>query len=377
MKKIDFVKQASEKHTINYNYSSVDEKLLKNKNNSIYIICPEHGLFKQQIAHHLKGGNCPSCSYRLRGSKRTLNYSEKFIAKAKTVHGDIYTYKINSLVKSTSRIGIVCPSHGTFYQVANSHLQGSGCPVCAGNTLTQEAFIDKLKILYGDTYDFSETVYVNNKTKVSIICKKHGSVKVAPSNLLAGHSCGLCGIEKRASTQSYKTEDFIKKARSVHRDLYDYSKVDYKNSKTKVEIVCRTHGSFFQVPSYHFSGNGCPTCSSSKGELTIEHILNEKNIRFEKQYKMNGCKNKRSLPFDFAIFKGESLVGCIEYNGGQHYFPVQRWGGEETFRKIQYRDSIKQNFCKDKGIHLLTIPYNEDNIEQKLVDFLIKRGILV
>ena len=81
------------------------------------------------------------------------------------------------------------------------------------------------------------------------------------SNLLAGRGCRLCGHERSALSQSLTTPDFLEKCKTVHGDTYLYDNVSYKNSETKVEIICREHGSFYQKPYNHLHGKGCPRCS--------------------------------------------------------------------------------------------------------------------
>ena len=104
--------------------------------------------------------------------------------------------------------------------------------------------------------------------------------------------------------------------------------------------------------------NGCPRCKSSHGEKEIEKFLIKNNLLYKSQFRIKECKNKKPLPFDFAIFKNEKLIGLIEYNGSQHY---DIKFSKEQFLQTQLTDKIKQNFCKENNISLLTIPYTEYN----------------
>ena len=97
--------------------------------------------------------------------------------------------------------------------------------------MTQDEFIDKSNKVHGDRYDYKDVNYVNNRTNVTIICKKHGPFRVIPSNFLAGGNCPECGKESRRQKQISNTDEFIKRAIERHGDKYDYTKVDYKTAK--------------------------------------------------------------------------------------------------------------------------------------------------
>lgn len=131
-------------------------------------------------------------------------------------------------------------------------------------TKTQEQCIENFIKVHGNKYDYSKVKYVNSKTKVCIICTEHGEFWQTPSNHLNGNGCKQCGIIK---VNKYNTKDndyFIKKAKIIHGDEYDYSKVEYKKSREKVCIICPIHGEFWQTPNDHLCGCGCVECSYEK-----------------------------------------------------------------------------------------------------------------
>ena len=127
--------------------------------------------------------------------------------------------------------------------------------------LTTEEFVIKAKAVHGDKYDYSKVEYVDSKTKVCIICNEHGEFWQQPSNHLHGINCPQCGLEIRRRKRTHSVEEFLKESKSIHGDKYDYSRVDYINKKTKVCIVCPTHGDFWLSPKKHLSGQGCVKCS--------------------------------------------------------------------------------------------------------------------
>ena len=150
--------------------------------------------------------------------------------------------------------------------------------------LTTEEFIERAKKVHGDKYDYSKSEYVNNHTKVCITCPEHGEFWQTPENHLDGQGCPKCGIKKRTLT----TEEFINKARKIHGNKYNYSKVKYKNAKEKVCIICPEHGEFWQVPSYHLSGNGCPECGKincrKKTQLSQDEVIKHFEMIHNKRY---------------------------------------------------------------------------------------------
>ena len=114
--------------------------------------------------------------------------------------------------------------------------------------LTTEEFIQKCRIIHGDTYGYQFVKYVTKLIKVTIICKKHGKFEQRPNTHLKGSGCKRCGIESRVKHLSSSTEEFILKAKEFHKDLYDYSFVNYTKNNNKITIVCKKHGKFEQSP---------------------------------------------------------------------------------------------------------------------------------
>lgn len=156
--------------------------------------------------------------------------------------------------------------------------------------LKTELFIEKAKKIHGDKYDYSKVEYVNNRTKVCVICPKHGEFFITPHNHLKGRGCQICGAEDKRKKLSDTTESFIEKAKKVHGDKYDYSKVEYTNNSTKVCIICPQHGEFWQMPSGHLNKNrprGCPQCGIINTNIkntytTREFIEKARNVHGDK-----------------------------------------------------------------------------------------------
>lgn len=154
--------------------------------------------------------------------------------------------------------------------------------------MTTEEFIQKAKAVHGDKYDYSKVEYVDNKSKIIIICSEHGEFSQRPNDHLMGAGCPLCGRARSANSHTKSRESFIEQAKKVHGDKYDYSKVDYVNIGSKVCIICREHGEFWQVPYSHLKGHKCPKCANdTKNKKRIysqDEIIEKLHAIFGERY---------------------------------------------------------------------------------------------
>ena len=211
--------------------------------------------------------------------------TEDFIRRAKEVHGDKYDYSKVDYIDNRTKVCIICPEHGEFWQQPRNHLLGQACPKCAYKTrwesrgrITTENFIKKARKVHGDKYDYSLVEYKGANVKVEIICKKCGKhFKQTPHNHLHSQGCLACSGRKQLTT-----EEFIRRAKEVHGDKYDYSKVEYVNKNTKVKIICPIHGEFEQIPDNHLHGHGCHKCVNCKQLTTEEFIHRAKEVHGDK-----------------------------------------------------------------------------------------------
>lgn len=226
---------------------------------------------------------------------------------------------------------------------------------------TQE-FITKAVKIHENKYDYSKVDYVNCHTLVTIICTNHGEFQQTPMKHLSGQGCPKCYGKNKT------TEDIIKLSKQVHGDRYDYSKVNYVSTHDPITIICPRHGEFQQLPYVHFGNKcGCPKCSMSHGEEVILNCLNKLHIKYVWQKPLsNPYKKGRKFILDFYIPKYRAI---IEYNGEQHYRPIDVFGGEVQFKKQIERDKDLRKVCSEYNIKLLEIKYDE-NIEEKLNIFL-------
>lgn len=357
-----FIEKAKEIHGNKYDYSLVE--YIKS-NIKIKINCPIHGVFEQTPVSHIRNNKprgCPSCS----GKNKT---TKQFITEANKTHNK-YDYSKVKYINATTLITITCPIHGDFKQKPSSHLSGWGCKICGGNNKsTTEEFIKKANIIHDNRYDYSKVNYIDSHTKIVITCPIHGDFEQKPNNHLNGANCFKCIKIIHAEQRTFSTNEFIKKANQIHNNKYDYSKSIYTKSKNRIKIICPKHGIFIQNAGSHLSGHGCPNCNESKGELKIKQILDKKNIVYVFQKTFNECRNKNNRKLKFDFFLPEQNI-LIEYDGKQHYEPIEYFGGLNSYEKLNKYDKIKNNFTKSNNIQLIRIPYNNyDNIN-KILNFL-------
>jgi Zn finger protein HypA/HybF involved in hydrogenase expression len=369
--KEEFLKKVFEKHPENKELYSYEKVTYISQDISVEIVCKRCGKnFLQTPRLHLRGCGCAFCN-------RGVSDIEEFIQKAKSIHGDKYDYSKIVYNGTESFITLTChkkdeegKEHGEFQTTPHMHITGKNqCPKC--NTFDTKEFIRRARKAHGDKYDYSETKYTNIRSSVEIRCRKHGIFKQKAMYHLDGNGCQECSKEKLKEIGSEKRiskEEFIKRSFETHNEKYDYNKVEYIDFHKKVEIYCNKCKKYFwQTPSSHTHGSGCPTCKASKGEKAIEEFLKENSIEFMQQKKFDDCKGKKNkLPFDFYLPKQNVL---IEYQGKQHYVPIERFGGIEALEKQKVTDNIKKEYCLKNNIFLFEITYLEKT-DQRLSELL-------
>lgn len=289
-----FIEDAKEKYGDRYDLSKVE---YVKANRKITVIChekdeygKEHGEFQVTPNNFLRGRGCPKCRYQEISKKLSMG-KEKFIKRAKEVHGDRYDYSKVEYKNNSTHITIICPIHGEFRQLPKDHLRGNNCPKCSpkNTKYTNEEFKERLKEIYGDTLDYSkDVVYNGKKSNITLYCKEHGEFTKKANLVLKGYGCPKCTFKKRQDAHRLSIEKFIRKAREVHGDRYDYSKTEYKSMRDPVTITCRIHGDFQQSPMSHLIGNGCNKCGIEsrieKSRLPKEEFIKRSNKVHNNKY---------------------------------------------------------------------------------------------
>ena len=310
--------------------------------------------------------------------------TKEFIKRAKKIHGNKYDYSKVKYITSKDNVIIKCKIHKEFEQIPNSHLRGRDCEKCSyifrGNKSrsTTEEFIKKAIKVHGDKYDYSKTDFKISKIKVTIICKKcNKSFKqFAHNHLSGGYGCIECGNQRTNDKLRLTTKEFIKRAKKIHKNKYDYSKVNYKKANEKIVIICKKCNKTFSQKAYsHLEGRGCPMCKKKNegevGKLLKKCLTNFIIIPQKFIYKYIGMDNKNHKRYcDFWLEKDDIKI-IVEYDGSQHYMPVKFYGislkkANKNFKRQQYIDKNDKNFCLFNNILLWRVKYNENKKESIL-----------
>ena len=296
--------------------------------------------------------------------------TEEWIEKARQIHGDRYDYSKVEYLGDSKKVCIICSEHGEFWQNAGKHKRGQNCPKCSKvfKHNTESWIVEAIK-KHHNRYDYSKVNYEHTHKKVIIICPEHGEFEQTPANHLFGQGCPKCKNLQLRSDRQWSKNHFIEEAMLVHDDKYDYSKVAYINQNTKVCITCKEHGDFFQIPSAHLRGEGCPKCGCSHGEQKVSNYLDINTYDYVKEYRIPAPIELNETGVCRIDFYIKSLNACIEYNGIQHYKAHPYFGGEEGFKHQQERDQYVRDYCKEHKIHLLEISYKDD-VDECITEFI-------
>lgn len=249
--------------------------------------------------------------------------------------------------------------------------------------LTNDIFIERAIKLHGDKYDYSKINYTNFITKINIICKDHGEFEQTPLGHLSGKGCFDCGIIKQIEKQTMTTEEFTKKANCVHKNMYEYNKVDYKHSNIKVIITCKEHGDFNQLPVYHLRGCGCPKCvlcpkclifrTCGRICFCCKHINKKKS--FIKEKELNVVKFlKDNLPENEFIHNRSVGRDCtngqlfpdIRFDCNNYHLIVEVDEYEHRGSDYECDKQRMYDIIAKLGIPCIFIRYNPDNKESNL-----------
>lgn len=233
----------------------------------------------------------------------------------------------------------------------NDILRGTGCPKCAkGYRLSHNEFIQRLFNVNPEITLLSEYKKTHDNVLVQHSCGYQWTAQ--PANLLSGKGCPKCAGVLRKTNYEFETALL-----AINPNIRCLEK--YGNVKTKLLFIDDSCGHTWRTTpnSIIKSKTGCPICRESHGEREIRNWLLFHNISFVSQKKFDGCTNKSALPFDFYI---EKYNTCIEFQGIQHYAPVEFFGGMNSLLSYKHCDNIKRRFCQENNIKLLTIKYNQD-----------------
>ena len=250
LSKEEFIKKAKLVHCNKYDYSKVE---YINTRTKVCIICPEHGEFWQTPHSHINKRGCPIC-WKLRKSKNMTLTNDEFIKKAKQTHGDKYDYSKVEYINTRTKVCIICPEHGEFWQIPNIHIRGSECPKCVNQYhQTTEEFIEKAKKIHGNKYDYSKVNYKSKQKSIIISCPIHGEFSQLPQNHLRGSGCPKCAVKKNLSEQklyNFLLSIFSESEIKIHYkniSMFGFKSIDFYIEKYKIAIEHQGRQHFMPV----------------------------------------------------------------------------------------------------------------------------------
>lgn len=249
--------------------------------------------------------------------------------------------------------------------------------------LDTKKFIENARRIHGNKYSYDKVIYMNSCTPVIITCPIHGDFSQQPSHHIhLRQGCPECSHDSKRLT----TDEFVKKAREIHGDKYNYDKVIYINNYTKVIITCPIHGDFLMTPTNHIKDRcGCPKCNSPKLEEQVRVYLTNKNISFIEQMRWEWLKYKKPQSVDFFL---PELNIAIECQGLQHFQEVDLFDKRQSFEERLLLDENKQRLCLLNGIKIYYLsniyrknfqfPYLVfENIEDLMNEAIKSKGLLI
>lgn len=279
---------------------------------------------------------------------------------------------VGEYVGMNTKIEFRCKEGHAWITTPERILRGCNCFECAKiqssvrQRKSHTEFVEEVKSLHPDIAVLGH--YVNAYTKIKFMCSKGHIWETAPYNVLNGCSCRICKGEKISLAKTRTTEQFVELMKEKGFNITILS--EYTKATNKVLCRCnKCNHEWSATPANLLRGFGCPKCNQSKGENAVEEYLKTHKILYETQKRFEDCIDKRSLPFDFYL---PNYNLCIEYQGSQHYIPTRRFGDEEKLIYRQKHDSIKREYCKNKGIELLEIPYTEFNNIAQIIEDVVK-----
>lgn len=290
----------------------------------------------------------------------TKNIFNKLEERVSKLHKNKYDYSKVEYLNMSTKVEIICPIHGSFFQSMNNHLRNNGCNKCGTIDTTEKQKISKIDFIriantiHNNIYDYTKLEFKTVSDKGLIICPIHGEfTQRLSSHIHDKRGCRKCAIKNRSEKLTKTTEQFIKEASKVHVNYYDYTNTKYKTSHTNITIICPVHGKFNQRASHHLEGMRCPSCAKMGFDPSKPSILYYISIDNGTAYKIgitNYSVQKRFTGQDFTRIK---VLKTWEYPEGKEAFLAERKIIKE-FKEYRYKGpalltkvGITEMFYKD------------------------------
>ncbi len=347
-------------------------------NCSMYIdyICPVHGQQTIQASHLIRDGQgCPECGKISSVSNRRIDIQDREIQENhKKICEKLNLIYVNTIRKPTKNsnqyrifVEFICKKHKNEgiqskekYSLEKSKIP---CKYCNHKKL-QKDYIIRLAKQGSPHVEILSNDFERINDYVSCKCLIHNSITTKRiRDIILNRSCYYCGLEKTSDLKRLSESEISERISKINKNIIYVG--GYCNANTKMKVKCNVCN--YEWETYLSTVKFCPNCEHYyTGEKFVENYLIENSIKYIPQKRFDDCRYINTLSFDFYL-PDKNI--CIEYQGQQHYIPIEHFGGEEKFEIQQKRDNIKRNYCKDNHIKLIEISY-QYNTQDKVSDFL-------
>jgi hypothetical protein len=350
-----------------------------------WFICPvKKHEYESSLNNRSNGNNCACCHGKQVCVGNCFATLFPNIAKEwhPTKNGSLTAFELTS--NSHKMIWFKCPPRGHEYQASlHNRAKGRHCPYCSGHRTCIDNCLATLRPDIAKEWHPSKNsnltpfdVTAASSKKVWFVCprKGHEYQSSIDNRTVLRQCCPFC-VGKKVCADNCLATLFPDVAKEWHPTKNGkFTPLDFTAfSGRKAWFMCPSKEHEYQTRiSHRAEGSGCPFCKESRGEKQIANFLAELRINYKRQAKFSKCKNKRLLPFDFIIFPRGRNPGIIEYHGEQHYLSIKWFGGMKKLAAVQDADAIKRQFCIDKKLTMLVIPYWDfSRIEELIKDFIV------
>ncbi len=356
------------------------ENVVSKSNKKVWWICPKGHEWKAIIAHRTNGSNCSYCSGNRVCIDNCLLTLNPELCKEWNYKKNKEITPRNITTGTSKKVWWLCFKGHEWEASVSNRNRGTACPYCSNKKVCLENCLLTRFPEIAKEWDYKrngkltpENIMPGSMKKIWWVCNSNNKHKwkVSPNARTNGNrGCLKCAIEKTIKT----TEEFVKDAIKVHGNKYDYSKVEYKDSNSKIIIFCPIHGKYIQSPKGHLSGRGCSSCIN-KNEGKVKKLL----FKYFKKWEIipgkkiwDEYKNYKHKRFcDFWLEKNDIKI-IVEYDGEGHFYPIRFNGmslktAKENLKNYRIIDKKDAEFCKENNILLWRIKYNE-NKEKRVLE---------
>ncbi|MCR4720912.1 MAG: hypothetical protein K5655_04220 [Lachnospiraceae bacterium] len=338
-----------------------------NNSTQTLFYCKKHDRqFYNVPAQVFVGTGCSLCTKENVGNARRKT-QEEYLNKLQTKNPNIVPLEKYKTINTP--ILHKCLIHNIEWNVTPGNvLSGEGCSKCRSNKIadkarkTHEQYVNELKDIHPNIVPLEN--YIDGKTYIlhkCLNCEYEWMAKPIYLFHATTNCCPNCGEHVR------KSHDLFVKLLQVRNPNIEILGT-FTNADNVIKCRCKTHNYIWEASGYRLlNGSSCPKCIQSQGEKKIANWLMSHNIDYRVEEKFSECKDEKPLPFDFYL---PSENRCIEYDGVQHFEPIDHFGGQKKFEYTQRHDQIKNEYCENNNIPLLRIPYYAD-INEELTQFLL------